>query len=459
MGWRGKSSRQRGRRPGLQVIRERVAGIDLGSKEHWVCCPRGETGEVEVRRFGTTTPELECLADWLEAEQIESVAMESTGVYWIPLYELLESRGFEVVLVNARQLKNVPGRKTDLADCQWIQLLHSCGLLRGSFRPAEAICQLRALERERAALVALAAQAVQMMQKALDQMNVQVHRAVTDLTGQTGMAIVRAMVGGERDAFRLAAFRDRRCRKSKAEMAEYLTGNWRHEHLFNLAKALALYDFVQGQLAEYDEEIGRVLSRLEAGQRAEQEPGPHPHPTKQRALNKRGEQQRRTTLWRVSGVDLTRIDGIAAPAAQVVVSEIGLDLSAFPTEKHFVSWLRLAPKTAYSAGKPLRKRRKGTGSTRVANVLRMAALSLKHSASALGAYFRHIARRKGSGTAVFATARKLAQYLYRMLRFGQDYVDEGAEAYEARYRLKRLQSLTTTAKHMGYRLAPLEAQG
>ena len=216
---------------------------------------------------------------------------------------------------------------------------------------------------------------------------------------------------------------------------------------------------MQGQLAEYDEEIGRVLSRLEAGQRAEQEPGPHPHPTKQRALNKRGEQQRRTTLWRVSGVDLTRIDGIAAPAAQVVVSEIGLDLSAFPTEKHFVSWLRLAPKTAYSAGKPLRKRRKGTGSTRVANVLRMAALSLKHSASALGAYFRHIARRKGSGTAVFATARKLAQYLYRMLRFGQDYVDEGAEAYEARYRLKRLQSLTTTAKHMGYRLAPLEAQG
>jgi transposase len=442
----------------LQLIRERVAGIDLGCAEHWVCCPRRETGEVVLRGFRTTTPELKCLADWLEAEGIESVAMESTGVYWIPLYELLESRGFQVVLVNARQLHNVPGRKTDLQDCQWIQLLHSCGLLRGSFRPAEAICQLRALERERAALVGAAGQAVQLMQKALDQMNVQVHRAVTDLTGQTGMAIVRAIVAGERDPLRLADFRDRRCRKSKAEMAAHLTGTWREEHLFNLAKALEWYDFVQGQLADYDEEIGRVLHRLEAGERADQEPGPHPHLTKQRALSKRGEQQRRTTLWRVAGVDLTRIDGIAASAAQVVMSEVGLDLSAFPTERHFVAWLRLSPKTAYSAGKPLHKRRKGTGSTRVANVLRMAALSLKHSTSALGAYFRHIARRKGGSTAVFATARKLAQHLYRMLRFGQDYVDEGAEAYEARHRLKRLQSLTTTAKTMGYKLVPVEGQ-
>jgi transposase len=459
MGLRRKSSGPQGRQKGLRVIRERVAGIDLGSKEHWVCCPRRETGEVVLRGFATTTPDLECLGDWLEAEQIESVAMESTGVYWIPLYELLESRGFEVVLVNARQLKHVPGRKSDVVDCQWIQLLHRCGLLRGSFRPAEAICQLRALERERAALVGLATQAVQMIQKALDQMNVQVHRAVTDLTGQTGMAMVRAIVAGERDPLRLAEFRDRRCRKSKAEMAAHLTGNWRDEHLFNLAKALEWYDFVQRQLADYDEEIGRVLSRLEAHERADQEPGPHPQPTKQRALNKRGEQQRRTSLWRMTGVDLTRIDGIGPDAAQVVISEVGLDLSSFPTEKHFVSWLRLSPKTAYSAGKPLRKRRQGTGSTRVANVLRMAALSLQHSRSALGAYFRHLAWRKGGGTAVFATARKLAQYLYRMLRFGQDYVDEGAEAYEARYRLKRLQSLTTTAKNMGYTLVPVEVQG
>jgi transposase len=441
----------------LRVIREQVAGIDLGSSEHWVCCPNRETKEKIVRPFTTTTPELECLADWLESEQIESVAMESTGVYWIPLYELLESRGLEVVLVNARELKHVPGRKTDLQDCQWIQLLHSCGLLRGSFRPSEMICQWRTLERERSGGAGLAAQAVQMMQKALDQMNVQVHRAVTDLTGQTGMAMVRAIVGGERDPFRLASFRDRRCRKSEAEMAEHLTGNWRDEHLFNLAKALQWYDFLQGQLADYEQEIARVLETLQPAERAEREPGPHPNPTKQRVLNKRGEEQRRTELWRVCGVDLTRIDGIASPAAQIILSEIGLDLSAFPTEKHFVSWLRLSPKTAYSAGKPLRKRHKGTGSTRVSNVLRMAALSLKHSASALGAYFRYIARRKGGGTAVFATARKLAQYIYRMIRFGQDYVDEGAEAYEARYRIKRLQSITNTAKQMGYILVPMEA--
>jgi hypothetical protein len=362
-------------------------------------------------------------------------------------------------LVNARQLKHVPGRKTDLQDCQWIQLLHSCGLLRGSFRPAEVICQLRTLERERSGLSGLATQAVQMMQKALDQMNVQVHRAVSDLTGHTGMAMVRAMVAGERDPFRLAALRDRRCKQSEAKMAEYLTGNWRDEHLFNLAKALEWYDFLQGQLADYEQEIGRVLETLQPVERAEQEPDPHPNAAKQRALHKRGEQQRRTTLLRVAGVDLTRIDGIAPPAAQVVLSEVGLDLSSFPTEKHFVSWLRLSPQTAYSAGKPLRKRRKGTGSTRVANVLRMAALSLKHSPSALGAYFRHIARRKGGGIAVFATARKLAQYIYRMIRFGQDYVDEGAEVYEARYQLKRFQSLTNTAKNMGYKLVPMEAEG
>ena len=344
-----KSSGPQGRQKGLRVMRERVAGIDLGSRESAGCWPDRETGELKVHCFGTTTPELEFVADRLEADGIGSVAMESTGVYWIPLYELLESRGFEVVLVNARQLPNVPGRKTDRADCQWIQLLHSCGLLRRSFRPAEGICQLRALERERAALVGLAAQAVQMMPKALDQMNVQVHRAVTDLTGQTGMAIVRAIVGGERDPFRLAALRDRRCRKSEAEMAEHLTGTWRDEHLFNLAKALQWYDFVQGQLADYDAEIGRVRRRLEAGERADREPGPHPQPAKERALTKRGEQSRRTALWRMSGVDLTRIDGIAAPAAQLLLSEVGLDLSVFPTEKHFVSWLRLSPKTAFSA--------------------------------------------------------------------------------------------------------------
>jgi transposase len=454
MGSRGKSTKRRG----LSVIRERVAGIDLAAEQHWACCPSSGQEEVEVRRFGSTTPELECLADWLEAEQIESVAMESTGVYWIPLYELLEARGFEVVLVNARQLSQVPGRKTDLLDCQWIQLLHSCGLLRGSFRPVESICQLRALQRQRADFVGEATRAVQRMQKALDQMNVQVHRAVTDLTGKTGLAMVRAIVGGERDPFRLAAFRDRRCKKSEAEIAEHLTGNWRDEHLFNLSKGLEHYDNLQQILTDYDDQIQRVLVELQPPERAELELAAHPNSTKERALNRRGEQPLRQTLWRFSGVDLTRIDGISAGTAQVVLSEVGLDLQSFPTEKHFVSWLRLSPKTAFSAGKPLSKRSKGTGSTRVAGILRMAALSLRKSGSALGACFRRIARRKGASTAVFATARNLARSIYRMLRFGEDYVDEGAQAYDERFRQQRLRSLTTTAKQMGYQLVPVNAE-
>lgn len=463
MGSRRRSTTKKGRsgkaRRGLRVIREKVAGIDLGSREHWVCCPSPGKQEPQVRTFGTTTPELEKLADWLEAEAIESVAMEATGIYWIPLYELLEARAIEVVLVNARQLSHVPGRKTDMLDCQWLQLLHSCGLLRGSFRPVESICQLRALQRERANMGQEATRAVQRMQKALDQMNVQVHRALTDLTGKTGLAMVRAIVAGERDPYRLATLRDQRCKKSEAQIAEHLTGNWRDEHLFNLKMALRLYEDVQDILAAYDQEIMRLLLELEAPERAQLELPPHPNPAKEKAMKGRGEQSLRTALWRFAGVDLTRIDGISGGAAQVVLSEVGLDLQAFPSEKHFVSWLRLSPKTAFSAGKPLPKKNKGTGATRVAGVLRMAALSLKNSHSALGAYFRRIARRKGGATALFATARKLATYVYRMLRFGQDYVDEGAQAYEQRFRQQRLTSIKFMAKEMGYQLVPIDATG
>ena len=452
---RQKKSRK-ARRRGLRVIREQVAGIDLGSREHWVCCPGHSEQEPEVRTFGTTTPELEKLLKWLQAEGIESVAMEATGIYWIPPYELLESRGIEVVLVNARQLSHVPGRKTDMLDCQWLQLLHSCGLLRGSFRPLESICQLRALQRERANMVSEATRAVQRMQKALDQMNVQVHRALTDLTGKTGLRMVRAMVEGERDPYRLATFRDNRCKKSEAQIAEYLTGNWRDEHLFNLQMALQLYEKVQDILAAYDQEILHLLAELQVPERAQLELPPHPNPAKEKAIRRRGEQPLRTALWRFAGVDLTRIDGISAGTAQVILSEVGLDLQAFPSEKHFVSWLRLSPKTGFSAGKPLPKKNKGTGATRVAGSLRMAALSLCHSSCALGAYFRRLARRKGGATAVFATARKLASYIYRMLRFGQDYVDEGAQAYELRFQQKRLRSITSVAKQMGYQLVPLD---
>jgi len=443
------------REHGLGVIRSDVAGVDLGAREHWVCAPPSESSEPNVKRYGTTTPDLEALCSWLIEQGVTSVAMESTSVYWIPLYEMLESKGIEVVLVNARQLHGVPGRKTDMIDCQWIQKLHSCGLLRGSFRPDEAICKLRALRRQRSNLNGERTRAVQWMQKALDQMNVQVHHAVTDLTGVTGMSIVRAIVDGERDPHRLAELRDGRCKKSVAEIARHLKGHWRDEHLFNLTMALRLFDQVVQMLADYDAEILRWIKELHPPERRTESIESHPTPTKEKAIRARGEQSLRTDLWRLAGIDATHIDGISPTAALDVFTEVGLDLRAFPTEHHFVSWLRLSPRMNFSAGKPLSKRRNGTGANRIAHILRLAAVSVGKTQTAIGAYYRRVARRKGAKVAIFATARKIATLLYRMLRYGQDYVDEGAKAYEARFQRRRLQSITASAHQLGFQLVPL----
>ena len=439
----------------IPVLRPNVAGIDLGSTQHWVCGPIASDGAANVRVFGTTTPELDKLAVWLREQGVESVAMESTSVYWIPIYELLESRGFEVLLVNARQLSSVPGRKTDMQDCQWIQLLHSCGLLRGSFRPAEHICQLRALQRQRANLIAERTRAVQWMQKALDQMNVQVHRAVSDVTGKTGMAIIRAIVAGEREPRKLATLRHPGCKKPVAQIAEHLTGTWRVEHLFNLTMALQLFDSLEQMIADYDAKLRDTMQSLQPPDRQHDALPPHPNPAKERALRSRGAQQAREALWRFAGADLTRIDGISTSAAETILTEVGPDLSAFPTEKSFVSWLRLCPRTPISGGKPLRKRANSMGATRMSGVLRLAALSLSRSKTALGAYFRSVARRKDGAVAVFATARKLATWVYRMLRFGHDYVDVGAQAYEARAKQRRLRGLQSSAKSLGYKVVPV----
>lgn len=428
-----------------------VAGIDIGSRQHWVAAPpHGD--EANVRCFGTTTPELEALVDWLALQHVRSVAMESTSVYWIPLYELLEARGIQPVLVNARHLHNVPGRKTDFKDCQWLQLLHSRGLLRGSFRPGEAIAKIRALQRQLANLVEQRTRYVQWMQKALDQMNVQVHRAVADVTGKTGMAIVRAIVAGERDPARLAALRDPGCRKSAEEIARYLTGAWREEHLFNLASALTLFDAVEHQVTAYDDRLLHELSALQPPERREQHPPPHPKRSKDRTMKTRGEQPLRTALWRVAGADLTRIDGIAPDAARTILTEVGTTLDAFPTEQHFVSWLRLCPRTPISGGKLLGKRRNAIGANRIANVLRMAAATLSRTKTALGASYRRIARRKSGKVAVFATARRLAQLVFRMLRFGHDYVDVGEQAEELKYQARRLASLRENARGLGFEL-------
>ncbi len=450
-----KTKKKRSRSTALSRIHPEVAGIDLGSREHWVCALEVTPGKPNVRTFGTTMEQLQQLADWLLEQGVESVAMESTNVYWIPLYELLESCGIEVLLVNARQLRYVPGRKTDMRDCQWIQLLHSCGLLRGSFRPHEAIVRVRTLHRQLSTLGAESTRFVQWMQKALDQMNVQIHRAVTDLTGQTGIAIVRAIVNGERDPVRLAGLRDRRCKKSSREFAEHLRGNWREEHLFNLKSALKLYDMTQREIAAYEARFLEEIQALQPVERHDQPVPKHPNAIKEKAIRRRGGHHLRTELWRFAGVDLTRIDGIGTEAALTLLTEAGLDLTAFPSEKHFVSWLRLAPKTAVSAGKPLHyKKANSTGSTRAAAVLRMAAVSLKHSKTALGAAFRRKARHKGWTVAVFSMARRLAVLVYRMLRYGQDYIDIGEACYEDRFRRRRLAGLKDAAKSLGFNLVP-----
>src|SRR6266852_3581116 len=353
---------------GLPVVRREVAGIDLGSQRHWVCAPTMDGTAREVADFGATTPELIRMAKWLRERKVKSVAMESTGVYWIAPHEVLEAEGLEVILVDTRQLAQVPGRnkKTDPVDCEWIQRLHSCGLLRGSFRPKEDVCMLRTLVRDKANLLAEAGDWLRRMQKSLDQMNVRVHRAVADLQGATGMAIIEAIVAGERDPRKLAKLRDQRCHKSEQEIAEQLSGHWREDHLFSLRQALKMYHSIQQRIADYDQEI---LQKLAAMQREEFRDQPAPkvkNPQKAKAIKKRGEEPMREALYRMSGVDLTGIDAIGVGTVEVVLSEYGPDLSRFPTEKQFVSHVTLAPHKPTSGGKPVKKKRRNAASTRVA---------------------------------------------------------------------------------------------
>ena len=456
---RETSEKSRRQLEGLPVIRQGVAGIDLGSEQHWVCAPTLDRSGREAAHFGATTAELIRMAEWLKARRVESVAIESTGVYWIAPHEVLEGQGLQVLLVDTRQLAQVPGRdkKSDPSDCEWIQRLHSCGLLRGSFRPEEAVCMLRTLVRDKANLVAEGGDWLRRMQKSLDQMNVRVHRAVSDIDGVTGMAILRAIAGGERDAQKLAKLRDPRCSKSEQEIAEQLSGHWREDHLFSLQQALKMYDAVQERIAAYEKEILRKLGDMEREQPHEPTAPALQNASKARTIKNRGQEAKRQALYRMSGVDMTQIDAIGVETVEVVLSEYGSDLSRFPTEQQFVSHITLAPRVPKSGGKVVRKKKRNSASTRVAAALRMAALSMRHSQTALGAYYRKIAQRRGADIAVFATARKLATLVYRLLRWGQPYVDEGAAAFENRYRQHRIGRLAATAKEFGYQLTPVPA--
>lgn len=437
-------------RKGLAAIRPNVAGIDIGSRQMHVCAPASEDGKPRLAVYGTSTGEIEKCGRWLKKLGVESVAMESTGVYWIPVLEILESRGLETLLVDTRPLSRVPGRKTDVVDCQWIQTLHSCGLLQGCHRPSEGISQLRTLVRSKAVLVAEQSDWLRRMQKCLDQMNVRVHHAVTDISGITGLAIIRAIVAGERDENKLAELRDPNCHKSKEQIAALLAGHWRSDHLFSLSHALKLYDVLGETIAEYEREIQQRMKQL-TPPGAEGQPAPPLKPEKRKTVRRRGQEQKRQAQYRLLGCDLTSIDGIGVETAEAIVSEYGVDLRKFASEKEFVAHLQLAPRRPVSGGKTLKKRGRRSG-TRAGRALSMAATSLRRSSSALGAYYRRLSRTKDASVAVFATARKLATLIYRMIRWGQPYVDEGQAAYEQRFQASRLRSLTATAQQYGYQL-------
>jgi transposase len=441
----------------LSVIQSDVAGIDIGSREMFVCGPADQEGRREMRVFATTTQQIQQCVGWLKQQKVRSVAMESTGVYWIPVLEIMESSALEVLLVDTRPLSRVPGRKTDAEDCQWLQTLHSHGLLRGAYRPSEQISELRTIVRQKAVLVRQQADWIRRMHKCLDQMNVRVHHAVKDTQGVTGMAMLRAIVGGERDPRNLAKLREPGCQKSETEMIELLTGNWRSDHLFNLKQHMTMYDSAARQIAVYEEEIQRRMQAVTPAGRKDIQAPPLANIEKRKTMKKRDQEGKRQALYGVMGVDLTTIDGIGVETVEVIMSEYGTEMSKFPTEGEFVKHVGLAPHRPVSGGKVLKNKPKKQKGTRTAEVLRNAATSLKHSRSALGAYYRRMARRKDSGVAVFATARKLGALIYRMLRYGEQYVDVGQAAYEKQYEEKRIRALRNTANQMGYNLLKQEA--
>jgi transposase len=436
----------------LQHLHLNAAGIDVGSTSHFVAVPPGRD-TTDVREFSTFTADLYRLADWLKECGVETVVMEATGVYWIPLFEILEERGFDVRLVDARHVKNVSGRKSDVLDCQWLRDLHTYGLLQAAFRPKEQIVTLRSYLRQRAMLLRYAAAHIQHMQKALQQMNVLLHQVVSDITGLTGMSIVRAIVAGERDPKLLAHHRDPRCKRSEGEIAESLRGTYRPEHVFELSQALALYDAYQAQVALCDEQIEQQLRSFEPVTTESPAPGVR----KERNKNEPAFDVQ-TYLYQMTGVDLLKIDGIAAPTALVVVSEIGTDMTRWQTVKHFTSWLGLCPGTTKSGGK-VRTSKTKPSANRVATALRLAAGGLARSKSALGAYYRRMAARLGKAEAITATAHKLARLIYSMLRNGSEYVDAGQEYYEQQYQERVLQSLTRRAKALGFELVPAPSPG
>ena len=428
-----------------EKIHPHAAGIDIGARELFVCVP-ADRDRPSVRRFGTKTPDLEALAQWLQDCRIDTVAMEATGVYWIAPFQLLEKKGFKPVLVNPRQIKNVTGKKSDVMDCQWIQKLHTFGLLGGSFRPADSYCVARTYMRLRDDLIAGSSAQIQLMQKALHQMNVQLSHVLSDITGRSGLAIIEAILAGERDPVGLAELASRRVKSPKEEIAKALIGDWRPEHLYCLAQAQGLYLRYQLEITQCDTKLAEELEKLPNKVDAQLQPLPAKLDPK-KAIN----EKLRLGLYGKFGVDVTALEGIGPTAALTFLTEVGADLSAFPSEKHFCSWLGLCPDNRISGGRILSSRTRRVVN-RLADVLRMSASTLKHSQTAMGAFYRRMVAKLGPAEGITAVAHKLARLLYSLIKHGHEYVRTGLEQYEKKNADRKMKALRKMAQSMGVQI-------
>ena len=436
----------------LPLLNTDAAGIDIGGSFHFVAVP-ADRDEKPVRKFDCFTRDLKALADWLTQCKIKTIAMESTGVYWIPLYEILEARGFQVLLVNSRHVKNVPGRKSDVLDCQWLQQLHTFGLLRASFRPTQTICELRSLMRQRESLIRYASSHVQHIQKSLTQMNLHLTNVVSDVTGVTGMKIIRSILEGERSPETLAENRDRRCKQTKETIAKSLEGNYRNEHLFALKQAVDLYDFYQAKIVECDKEIEKIIQSMKKGYAAS-ETQIDPNEKAPRKHRNGLSFDARAYLKQLTGVDLTKINGLDTHSLLRLIGEVGLDMDRWPTAKHFGSWLSLAPGSKISGGKVLSSRTVPSNN-RAANILRIAASTLHHSTSALGAFLRRQKARLGPPKAITATAYKIARLFYIMMKHKKEFNDLGQDYYEEQHRAQVIHNMKRRAQKLGFQMMPI----
>jgi transposase len=432
------------------LINPHAAGVDIGSREHWACVPAGADPQ-PVRKFGTFTADLEAMAQWFKDCGITTVAMEATGVYWIAAFQILERAGLEVLLVNPRQTKNVAGRKSDVRDCQWIQRLHTYGLLSGSFRPADAYCVLRTYMRYLHELVGARSTQIQHLQKALHQMNVQLTQVLSEVSGVSGLAIIRAIVAGERDGAKLAGLVDRRVRAKPDAIQAALRGDYRAEHLFVLRLALELYDTYQAKITATEEQIVAEAAKLTDQVDRQLKPLPARKPGRAAGRDQMAGQDLRALLYQKLGVDLSAIEGVGVLTALTFLTEVGPDLSRFASEKRFCSWLGLCPDNRISGGKVLSSRTRRVVN-RLADGLRIAASSLEHSPSALGGFYRRMKARLGAAEAITATAHKLARIIYRLIKHGEAYVRKGLEDYERQFQARRLHALEKTARLMGFEL-------